>query len=75
MSVEYDHEAAREYTVVREGCKYPSSTWWDIRCPFCQTISRAYRWSLYGGGKLCEAKSCRAKHNGYGTTIPRKEKR
>lgn len=64
--IQYDLENAREYSVVRRGLKAPSSNWSDIRCPFCKTITRAYHWSLAGGGKKCIG--CGAKHFYFGTT-------
>lgn len=67
---EYNREAAREYRVRRTGLKAPSSNWADIECPFCVTESRAYIWSLHGGGKKCINRKCGAMHNGYGTTSP-----
>jgi hypothetical protein len=63
--------ARRPYTVVGYGLKPPSSNWSDIRCPFCGTVSRAYWWSIAGGGKCCENKKCGAKHTSYGDSMPR----
>jgi hypothetical protein len=64
--VKYDYDSARPYTVTRTG--YRPHAWSDIKCPFCQRESRAYSWSLAGGGKCCP---CGAKHNFWGTTAPR----
>ncbi len=74
MSTEYDYDAAREYAVVGSGLKAPSSNWVDIKCPFCGTTSRAFIWSLSGGGKKCVNKKCGAKHNSTGSTSPVKTK-
>lgn len=63
--IKYDDENAKQYEVVRTGCKPPSSNWSDIKCPFCAAVVRAYWWSIAGGGKKC---SCGAKHNSYGYT-------
>lgn len=65
MPIAYDHDNAKTYTVTGRGLKPPSSNWSNIRCPFCQSVVRAYHWSLFGGGKKCP---CGAKHDGYGNT-------
>jgi hypothetical protein len=43
----------------------------DIECPFCGTVSRAFVWSLCGGGKVCINRKCGAKHRNGGITMPR----
>jgi hypothetical protein len=67
---EYNQQKARSYRVTRSGLKAPSSNWVDIECPFCGTESRAYVWSLSGGGKKCVNRKCGAMHTSYGDTIP-----
>jgi hypothetical protein len=42
-----------------------------IDCPFCGTTSRAFVWSLAGGGKCCENRKCGAKHASFGVSFPR----
>jgi hypothetical protein len=71
MSKEYNRSpnAMRDYTVEGGGSQHGKS-YANIRCPFCGTLSRAYLWSLAGGGKCCENKRCGAKHNSWGGTIP-----
>jgi hypothetical protein len=73
-SANYDRDLERPYTVVGHGLKPPSSNWSDIQCPFCGHVSRAYWWSIFGGGKLCEGKGCHAKFNSWGNAYPRKAK-
>lgn len=55
----------REYTVTNDRSTFGRSTI-DIRCPFCQSITTAFVWSLAGSGKRCENRSCRALFNGRG---------
>jgi hypothetical protein len=55
----WDHVAAgkcdeREYVVIRQGLQRPSSNYSVIRCPFCSAETKAFWWSLSGGGKRCE---------------------
>lgn len=69
--IEYDDSNQVPYTVVQTGLKPPSSNWSDIRCGACGTVSRAYWWSLSGGGKKC--RGCGGKHNSSGTTSPIKK--
>lgn len=66
MPVTYDYANSKRYEVIRTGCKAPSSNWSDIRCPWCNTVSRAYWWSISGGGKKCVG--CGAMHNSAGMT-------
>lgn len=61
----YDADKNRQFRVLRTGLKAPSSNWSDIECPFCQTVVRAYWWSLAGSGKKCP--KCKAIHGSYGT--------
>lgn len=56
---EYDHDKAKKGLVLRTGLKPPSSNYSICRCPFCQQETRAYWWSLAGGGKKC---GCGAKY-------------
>lgn len=67
----YDLERTQPYTVLRTGLKPPSSNWSDVKCPFCQSISRAYWWSLSGSGKKCIG--CGALHGSSGHTLPLKK--
>lgn len=67
---DYDDAAARDFRVTRSGLKAPSSNWVDIECPFCGTESRAYVWSLSGGGKKCTNRKCGAKHTSWGQSLP-----
>mgnify|MGYP003574910857 CR=1 FL=1 len=62
----YDWDNAKEFTVTRTGIKAPSSNWSDIKCPHCGVTSRAYWWSISGGGKKCIG--CGAMHNSGGMT-------
>lgn len=74
MGVEYNRSpnASREWVLVGEGgFSGLGKRWAEIRCPFCGTISRAFVWSLPGGGKCCENGRCGAKHGSTGQTIPR----
>lgn len=74
MGVEYNRSpnAVRDYAVVRQGgFSGLGQRWAEIRCPFCGTVSRAFIWSISGGGKCCENKRCGAKHSSTGQTIPR----
>lgn len=66
MPFSYDHTNAKPYRVTRTGLKAPSSNWSDIECPFCQTVVRAYWWSLSGSGKKCTG--CGALHGSSGMT-------
>lgn len=73
MGKEYNRSenAVRDYTVVAEGgFSGLGQRWIEIRCPFCGTVSRAFLWSLAGGGKRCENRRCRAKHASFGRTMP-----
>lgn len=69
--VQYDNDKALPYTVTRTGLKPPSSNWSDIKCPHCGVTSRAYWWSISGGGKKCVG--CGAMHNSAGMTSPLKK--
>lgn len=42
----------------------------QIECPFCKTRFWAYVWSISGGGKKCENKSCGAMHTSFGHAWP-----
>jgi hypothetical protein len=64
---EYDPTRAEAVAIVRRGMKRPSSLWSDLKCPFCKTVTRAYHWSLAGGGKKC---ACGAKFDYYGNAVP-----
>ena len=48
----------RFYEIAYDGAsptKYgPRQLVWGIRCPFCDTVTEAYVWSLAGSGKRCE---------------------
>lgn len=68
MAVKYDYDKSVLSSVVRVGLKAPSSNWSDIKCGLCGTVSRAYWWSLSGGGKKCEG--CGAIHNSALMTAP-----
>ncbi len=57
---EYDHDRAERGTILRTGLKPPSSNFSICRCPFCQGETKAFWWSLAGGGKKCY---CGAKYN------------
>lgn len=41
-----------------------------IECGFCGTETRAYVWSLAGGGKKCSNPACGALHCSYGYSMP-----
>lgn len=72
--VEYNRSenATRPYKVTRQGGFHGlGKRTVDILCPFCGWTTQAYLWSLSGGGKVCINRKCGAKHNSYGTTIPR----
>lgn len=53
MPVDYDRTKAMKGIVLRTGLKPPSSNFSICRCPFCQGETKAYWWSLAGGGKKC----------------------
>lgn len=53
----------RDFKVIRQGVKPPSSTYSIIECPFCKAHVRAYHWSLAGSGKRCD---CGAKFSSWG---------
>ncbi len=55
----------RDYTVVGERSAMGRSTV-DIRCPFCRSVTTAYKWSLAGSGKRCEGYGCGALFDGRG---------
>lgn len=63
----YDHDNAKPYKVVGTGLKPPSSNYSIIRC-HCGTETRAYWWSISGGGKKCPG--CGGLHNSMGMTAP-----
>lgn len=46
-------------------------SYFNLTCPFCGTHNRAYIWSIAGGGKKCENKTCRAKFDSFGNAYPR----
>lgn len=74
MPVEYNRSpnAQRDFTVVAQGGYVGlGKRYADVRCPFCGTVSRAFIWSLSGGGKVCVNKRCGAKHGSTGQTSPR----
>lgn len=62
--------AQRPYEVTRSGCEGTGRTWAWLKCPFCQLETKAYVWSLAGGGRLCQTKSCRAKFTSFGMCYP-----
>lgn len=68
----YSDNAARKYDVVRQGgFSGLGQRYVMIRCPFCGTESKAYIWSISGGGKLCEnKKACGAKFASFGNAYP-----
>jgi hypothetical protein len=55
----------RPYTIVKE--YNTSSRKMDLQCPFCNTISTVYKWSLVGTGKKCK---CGAKHTKHYSLSP-----
>lgn len=59
MAVKYDHDEARRGKVVRTGLKPPSSNFSICKCPWCGGETKAFWWSLAGGGKKC---GCGAKY-------------
>lgn len=71
MTTEYNRSenAMRDYRVLSQRSEHGKSRIL-IECPFCQTQSWAYLWSLCGGGKKCERKSCGAKFNSAGQAAP-----
>lgn len=71
MPVEYNRSdnATRDYGVVAERHEHGKSRI-QIRCPFCGTLSWAFLWSLYGGGKRCENNHCGAKFAKGGYAMP-----
>jgi hypothetical protein len=40
-----------------------------VDCPFCGTATKAFIWSMSGGGKKCDNKECRAMHVSYGNSV------
>lgn len=70
--VQYDSENARSYMrVTGSERRDHGRASFVIECPFCLTRSRAYKWSIAGGGKKCENKDCGAMHTSSGLTRPR----
>ena len=45
---------SRLYEVVYSMARASGQTIDGCRCPFCESIVEAYRWSLAGSGKRCE---------------------
>jgi hypothetical protein len=45
----------------------------DIKCPFCDSTTTAFLWSLAGGGKRCGGRNCGAMHGSLGITYRLKE--
>lgn len=50
---DYDHDKARKGKVLRTGLKPPSSNFSICKCPWCEGETKAFWWSLAGGGKKC----------------------
>ena len=69
--INYSDNAARDFTVTRTG-GYTGlgRRWVMIRCPFCKAESQAYIWSISGGGKRCETRTCRAMFTSHGVARP-----
>lgn len=44
-------------------------SYYYIVCPYCEATTKAYIWSLHGGGKKC---NCGALHSTFGTFEPKK---
>lgn len=65
----YSENAAREFTVRQRRSEMGKSRVL-IECPFCSTQFWAYIWSISGGGKKCENKSCGAMHASFGMAYP-----
>lgn len=57
------------FTVTRERSEFGTSSI-DIECPFCQTNTTAYMWSLAGSGKKCPG--CGAIHHWRGSITKKK---
>lgn len=70
MATKYDHDNPRDIRIIKQGMDPPSSRWSDMVCPFCGHISRAYHWSLAGGGKKCENRACGAKFDITAQAVP-----
>jgi len=43
----------RTYTVLEEARRPNGRSSLTIRCPFCDGVTEAFRWSLAGSGKRC----------------------
>lgn len=69
----YDHDAGKPYHSHGYRSVMGRSTV-EIVCPHCGTQSRAYIWSLSGGGKKCENRACGAMHTSTGLSYPVKPK-
>ncbi len=65
----YDMEKAKPFTVLRRISESGRSRIL-IECPFCETETWAYIWSLSGGGKKCPKKKCGAIHHAISGTWP-----
>lgn len=60
---------SKKFTVTRERSEFGTSSI-DIECPFCQTNTTAYIWSLAGSGKKCPG--CGAIHHWQGGITKKK---
>lgn len=56
----YDRSRAQMGRITRTGLKPPSSNFSICECPFCKAQTKAFWWSLAGGGKKCD---CGAKYD------------
>lgn len=56
----------KEHIKYRGQSKFGKTTC-NIKCPFCETITTAYVWSLAGSGKKCSG--CGAMHTSFGLTL------
>lgn len=62
--------ARREFTVIANVSAANGRSYYRLRCPFCRSEFKAYKWSINGGGKRCENAACGAMHTRWGFAVP-----
>ncbi len=43
----------KQWTCLANASRSSGGSYYLIRCPFCEAIVKAYKWSLAGSGKKC----------------------
>lgn len=65
--VKYDKTKGKTWVAVDSHSAHGKS-YIRIKCPHCNSITKAYLWSLAGSGKKCTG--CGAIHGSFGQSLP-----